>query len=179
MTACLSQLLHCPCDFLVNIILFNICLEKNCLAPGAQILKIVAPAISFPLSRLINHCIDIGTFSAVWQSAKVPPIYKGQGSRDDKDNYRPISVLPLLSKIFEKHIHQALYNFMGNNDFLYNLQSGFRRSHSTETALICLIDQLLSDMDKDHVVGLCLLTTKKPLTQLTMVSFYQSLRHMV
>ena len=50
---------------------------------------------------------------------------------------------------------------MRNNDFLYNLQSGFRRSHSTETALIRLIDQLLSDMDKDHVSGLVFVDYKK------------------
>jgi len=63
---------------------------------GAQILKIAAPIISLPLSHLINHCVDIGTFPSVWKSAKVTPTYKGQGSRDDKNNYRPISVLPLL-----------------------------------------------------------------------------------
>ena len=50
---------------------------------------------------------------------------------------------------------------MRNNDFLYNLQSGFRRSHSTATALIHLIDQLLSDMDKDHVSGLVFVDYKK------------------
>ena len=89
---------------------------------------------------------------SVWKSAKVSPIYKGQGSKDDKNNYRPISVLPFLSKRFEKHIHQALYSYSRNNDLLYNLQTGFRRSHSTETAIICLIDQLLSDMDNDGLV---------------------------
>ena len=50
---------------------------------------------------------------------------------------------------------------MRNNDFLYNLHPGFRRSHSTETALIRLIDQLLSDMDKDHVSGLMFVDYKK------------------
>ena len=67
---------------------------------GARILKIAAPAISLPLSRLINHCIDTGTFQSAWKTAKVTPIYKGQGSKDDKNNYRPISVLPLLAKNF-------------------------------------------------------------------------------
>ena len=121
---------------------------------GARILKIAAPAISLPLSRLINHCIDTGTFPSAWKTAKVTPIYKGQGSKDDKNNYRPISVLPLLSKLFEKHVHQALYSYMKNNNLLYTLQSGFQRSYSTETALIRLTDQLLSDMDKDQVSGL-------------------------
>ena len=128
---------------------------------GAQILEIVARAISLPLSRLINHCINTSTFPSVWKSAKVTPIYKGQGRRDDKNNYRPISVLPSLSKVFVKHIHQALYNYIRNNDFLYILQSGFRRSHSIGRALIRLIDQLLSDMDKDHVSGLVFVDYKK------------------
>ena len=127
----------------------------------ARILKIAAPAISLPLSRLINHCIDTGTFPSAWKTVKVSPIYKGQGSKDDKNNYRAISVLPLLSKIFEKHVHQALYSYMRNNNLLYTLQSGFRRSYSTETALIRLTDQLLSDMDKDQVSGLVFVDYKK------------------
>ena len=128
---------------------------------GAKILKAAAPAISMSLSRLINRCIDTGTFPSAWKSAKVTPIYKGQGSKEDKNNYRPISVLPLLSKIFEKHVHQALYSYMRSNNLLYNLQSGFRRSHSTETALVRLIDQLLLDMDKDQVSGLVFIDYKK------------------
>lgn len=70
-------------------------------------------------------------------------------------------MLPLLSKIFEKHVHQALYSYMRINDLLYNLQSGFRRSHSTETTLLRLTDQLLSDMDKDHITGLAFVDYKK------------------
>ena len=128
---------------------------------GARILKIAAPAISLSLSRLINHCIDMGTFPSAWKTAKVTPIYKGQGSKDDKNNYLPISVLPLLSKIFEKHVHQALYSYMRKNNLLYTLQSGFRRSYSTETALIRLTDQLLSDVDNDQVSGLVFVDYKK------------------
>ena len=127
----------------------------------ARILKIAAPAISLPLSRLINHCIDTGTFPSAWKTAKVTPIYKGRGSKDDKNNYRPISVLPLLSKIFEKHVHQALYSYMRNNNLLYSLQSGFRRSYSTKATLIRLTDQLLSDMDQDQISGPVFVDYKK------------------
>ena len=61
---------------------------------GAGILKIAVPAISLPLSRLINHCIDTGTFPSAWKTAKVSPVYKGQGSKDDKNNYlsTPITI---------------------------------------------------------------------------------------
>ena len=67
----------------------------------------------------------------------------------------------IKSKIFGKHVHQALYSYMRNNNLLYTLQSGFRRSYSTETALIRLTDQLLSDMDKDQVSGLVFVDYKK------------------
>ena len=74
---------------------------------------------------------------------------------------RKYSVLPLLSKIFEIHVQQALHSYMRNNILLYTLLPGFRRSYSTETALIRLTDKLLSDMDKDQVSGLVFVDYKK------------------
>ena len=85
--------------------------------------------------------------------AKVTPIFKNQGSVEHKQNYRPISVLPILSKLYERHLYEALYSHLSNNNFLYGLQSGFRKRHSTETALIRLLDQILLDLDKNHVTG--------------------------
>ena len=101
---------------------------------SAKILKISASAISSPLARIINYCIDNSCFPSAWKLAKVIPIYKGKGSTSDMINYRPISLFPLLSKIFERHIHTALYNHLNGNNFLYNLQSGFRKTYLTETA---------------------------------------------
>ena len=71
------------------------------------------------------------------------PIYKGQGSHDDKNNYRPITVLPILSKLFEKHVCDHLYDFLEENTLRHHLQSRFLKFHSTETALIRLVDQLV------------------------------------
>ena len=86
------------------------------------------------------------TFPSKWKTAKVTPIFKRNCSRDDKANYRPILVLLVLSKIFEKHIAQHLYNQLKDNELLHRLQSGFRKSFSTETALLRLIDQLFFDL---------------------------------
>ena len=107
---------------------------------STKILKMAAPAISSSLAKLINYCIDNGCFPSAWKLAKAIPIYKGKGSKLNMSNYRPISaVLPLLSKIFERHI---LYNHLKDNSLLYNLQSEFHKTYSTETALVRLIDQI-------------------------------------
>ena len=84
-----------------------------------------------------------------------------QESYDDKNNYRPITVLPLLSKLFEKHICDNLYDFLEKNALLHHLQSGLHKFYSNETALIRLADQLLLDMDKNRATGLVFIDYKK------------------
>ena len=71
------------------------------------VLKIAAPGIASVLARLINHCIQKSNlkFPISWKTAKVTPVYKRQGEKSDKHNYRPISVLPILSKIYKRHIY--------------------------------------------------------------------------
>ena len=95
-----------------------------------------------------------------WNTAKVTPTFK---SRDPTDvtNYRPISVLPILSKIAERHVHNALYSFLCENDLIYIRQSCFRSKHSTETALIKTVDHLLFNLDKDRVSGMVLVDYRK------------------
>ena len=89
------------------------------------------------------------------------PIYKGQGNRDDKNNYQPITVLPILAKLLEKHICDHLCDLLEENALLHRFQSGFSKFHSTETALILLIDQLLFDLDSNRASGLVFIDYKK------------------
>ena len=96
--------------------------------------SIAAPAIADSLCKLINFCIEKQTFPKKWKVGKVTPIYKGQGNRDDKNNYRPITALPILSKLLEKHICDHFCDFLEENALLHRFQSGFRKFHSTETA---------------------------------------------
>ena len=128
---------------------------------SAKLLRSAAPAITDSLCKLINFCIDKQTFPTKWKVGKVTPIYKGQGNRDDKNNYRPIAVLPILSKLLEKHICDHLCDFLEENTLLHRFQSGFRKFDSTETALICLVDQLLFDLDKNRASGLVFIDYKK------------------
>ena len=128
---------------------------------SAKLLRIATPAIADSLCKLINFCIEKQTFPTKWKVGKVTPIYKGQGNRDDKNNYRPITVLPILSKLLEKHICDHLCDFLEENALLHRFQSGFRKFHSTETALIHLVDQLLFDLDKNRASGLVFIDYKK------------------
>ena len=72
-----------------------------------------------------------------------------------------ISVLPILSKIAERHVHNALYSFLSENDLIYTRQSGFRPRHSTETTLAKVIDDILFNLDNDCVNGMVLFDYRK------------------
>ena len=78
------------------------------------------------------------------------------GDSHDVQNFRPISVLPVLSKVIERHVHDSLYSYLTENNLIYPRQSGFRKNHSTDTALIQIIDELLFNLAKNRVSGMVL-----------------------
>ena len=86
--------------------------------------------------------------------AKVTPIFK-KGEKSSISNYRPISVLPCFSKILERIMYNRLYNYFTANSILFNKQFGFRAGHSTEHALLELIDQICDSFnDKNYFLGI-------------------------
>ena len=76
-----------------------------------------------------------------FKGAKVTPIFKS-GPRDDFDNYRPISVLPIISKILERCVHVQIMEYLESHELLSTYQFGFRKNRSTELATVCFIDQV-------------------------------------
>ena len=94
------------------------------------------------------------------KSAKVTPILKA-GNKSDPNNYRPISVLPTLSKIFEKLICFQLKNFIDDHKLLHVEQSGFRKKHSCQNALTKIVDQWLHDMDEGNITGTVFIDSSK------------------
>lgn len=87
--------------------------------------------------------------------AKVTPLLKS-GARYDPCNYRPISLLPVLSKVIELHMQNCLYTFLNDHNLVYSRQSGFRKQLSTETALIKIIDDRLFSLDNGKISGMVL-----------------------
>ena len=87
-----------------------------------------------PSPAVFNKSLSLGVFPENLKIACLCPIYKGEGTRSNLDNYRPISVLPALARIFEKLIHEQLYAFIAPH--LHSFQSGFRQKHSASTFLL-------------------------------------------
>ena len=127
---------------------------------SARFLRIAAPILAPSIARLINMSFSTGTFPTRWKTANVTPLFK-QGAASDPSYYRPISVLPVVSKVIERHMHNSLYAFLMDNNLLYSRQSGFRGMYSTETALIKLVDELLFGLDNNHVCGMVLVDYRK------------------
>ena len=76
------------------------------------------------LTRLLNLCISNMVFPSAWKVAKVTPVYKGNGSRSDRNNYRPISVLPVLFMLLKRHICDHLCDFLTSNKYCTNSNLG-------------------------------------------------------
>ena len=92
------------------------------------------------LCDIINKAIAESYLPLLWKKAVVTPLHKG-GDREDLSNYRPISVLPVLSKVYEKHMLKYLSSYLHNNNIICTTQSGFWSNHSTTSAMHHLISQ--------------------------------------
>ena len=124
------------------------------------LLKSISNEIIKPLTLIINQSLETGIFPNAFKTSKVIPIYK-KGDKANLNNYRPISMLPTISKIFERVIHMQLYAYFCENNLLCEQQYGFRSKHSTELAAIKLVDYLLKQMDANQIPGAIYLDLSK------------------
>ena len=113
-----------------------------------------------PISKLINMSLTSNQFPSRWKIARVTALFKA-GDISDLNNYRPISILPVLSKIIERHVHDCLFYYLTINNLIYSNQSGFRSEFGTETAVAFIVDSLLLNLDKNLINGMVLVDYKK------------------
>ena len=104
--------------------------------------------MSIPLSRLINCSFVTGTFPTNLKVARIIPVHK-QGSKLSVNNYRPISLLSNIHKIFQKIMYKRLYDFLCKQNSFYELQFGFRSKHLTTHALISLTEKIREALDNN------------------------------
>ena len=119
-----------------------------------------ARILAKPISELCNLSMALESFRDACKIAKVKPLFK-KGSKTDPSNYRPMSLLPLLSKVFEKVVLDQTEKFLSVNKILYDYQSGFRKNDSTDTCFSFLNDKILKGFDDSLVTGMILIDLQK------------------
>ena len=127
---------------------------------SCRLLKLACPIIAQSLTKIINLSIVKGYVPYLWKSAKVLPLYKS-GDHSCLGNYRPISVLPVVSKILERAVHYQLSQFISDHNLLHPNQSGFRPLHSTTTALAKLVNLWSKNTDDNKLSGVAFIDLRK------------------
>ena len=121
---------------------------------GSKLLKLDPMSFCYPLRKIFNKSIEIGRYPDGMKLAKVVPIFK-KGPMYISDNYRPISLLSIFNKIFEKILHRNLMKFLERHNILFMYQFGYRKLHSTTIALIEITDKIKKLLDEgNYVIGI-------------------------
>ena len=127
---------------------------------SGRFLKNGAKVLSKHISHLHNLAITSEKFTDNCKVAKLKPLYK-KGSLTEPCDFRPISLLPLISKVIEKVIHNQTSTFLNSKNLLYTYQSGFRKKHSTDFCLSCLNNKILKGFDKGSMTLMILIDLQK------------------
>ena len=127
---------------------------------SGRFLKDGAVVLALPISKLCNLSMKRSKFPLDCKIAKLKPLYK-KDSKTDPKNYRPVSLLPLVSKVIEKVIHNQTELFLNKNKILYKYQSGFRKSFSTNSCLTLLTDKINKGFESGKYTGLILIDLQK------------------
>ncbi|CAB3993600.1 Hypothetical predicted protein, partial [Paramuricea clavata] len=127
---------------------------------SVKLLKDTSDVIAQPLANIFNLSLQTAIFPDEWKIAKVSPVFK-EGNKTDCGNYRPISVISVVAKLFEGLVYNQLRTFIADNSILVEQQSGFRSQHSTETALLGSTNEWLYNMDSGLINGVLFLDLKK------------------
>jgi potassium voltage-gated channel Eag-related subfamily H protein 8 len=112
-----------------------------------SLLKSISGAISLTRAKVINISLVTGQVPDAMKLTKVIPLFKAKNT-EHFTNYRPISLLPICSKILEKIVHKRLYSFLLKHHILYPSQYGFRLKHSTINAVTEFTYDMLDSLDK-------------------------------
>ncbi|XP_045463813.1 uncharacterized protein LOC123673371 [Harmonia axyridis] len=115
------------------------------------LMKRIYPRIAKVMCDMFNQCLEQGIFPEVLKFARVIPVYKN-GKEDECTNYRPISILPTISKILEEILKRRLLEFLDRSRVLDQNQHGFRSGKSTMTALVALMENIVEAVDEGRLV---------------------------
>ena len=114
---------------------------------ATKVIKYVAYHICDHLSHIVNICISTGSYPEALKTSIVKPLFK----KDDKQSmncYRPVALLPIFSKVFEKYIYLQIYNYLEKFNILTDSQKGFRKNKTIDMAIFDFINKVMINIDK-------------------------------
>ena len=114
-------------------------------------LSLISKEISKSMSQLFNNLFEYGHFPNLWKMSHITPIYKRSGLKSAKENFRPISLLPTVSKVFESIIHERLSEHCIRNDIISERQAAYLKADSTIHQLLYIIHKIRTDWTKNMV----------------------------
>ena len=127
---------------------------------SAKLLRMTSPAIARSLTALFNTSQKLGQFPTEWKQANVCPVPK-PGDKELVKNYRPVSLIPIIAKVFKSLVHQQIYAYLTNSNILSPTQSGFRPNHNTQDVLLKSVDDWKMALDRKEIVGTVLIDLSK------------------
>ena len=117
-------------------------------------LKMMIPSILTSLTYIINLSLHTGIFPEIWKLAKVMPLWKNSGDKTEMKNFRPIALLPVMSKVLEKFVSRWLNKHMEENGLWNDKQHGYRSNRSTASALLQLQEDIMTKYEEGHDVAI-------------------------
>lgn len=127
--------------------------DKACGPDGItnRMLKLLNPNISTLLSSIFNKVNDSGKYPDAWKSGVITVVHK-KDEKNDPNNYRPITLLPSISKLFERIMYNAIYKHLNRHNLIYDKQSGFLQGHSTTDQLLAITSYIFDHFEKKRDV---------------------------
>lgn len=138
----------------------NVSKSTGCDGIAAVFIRDGANVLSCPVTYIVNLSLSKGIVPNDFKLARVVPLYK-KGDKKFEGNYRPVSILPVFSKVFERIVYNQMYKYLMDHNLIFENQSGFRSRYSTDTALTSLADRIKQNTDNGLYTGMVLLDLQK------------------
>ena len=136
------------------------------------VLKNCEPELSYIIAELFNKCLKESCFPDCWKVSSVVPVFKNVGERSTAKNYRPVSLLSVVGKVFEKLVNNRIVDQLQKCGLFSDVQYGFRSSRSTADLLIVLFDRIGGALNRSGATRAVALDISKVFDRVCMVVFF-------
>ena len=142
------------------------------------LLKNCEPELSYILAKLFNKCLKESCFLDCWKVSSVVPVFKNVGERSTAKNYHPVSLLSVVTKVFEKLVNNRIVVHLEKCGLFCDFQYGFRSSRSTADLLTVVTDKIARAFNRSEATQAVALDISKALTEFGMLVFFTNLSPM-